>query len=122
MMPLSADAATDMSAESKRDDALAVAETILARARADCIAAGITPAQLANLLLPEALLALMIEGFDERQTRAVFTRFADGRIGEWYVRVRGAAERCDCAIDHASELRAQRMPGADAASREMAIS
>ena len=72
------------------------------------MAAGITPAQLAELLLPEALLALMIEGLDERQARAVFARFADDQIGEWYERVRGAAERCDCAIDHESELRAMR--------------
>ena len=102
-MPLSPDAPT--SAELKRDDAVAAAEAILARARADCIAAGVTPAQLAKLLLPEALLALMIEGSDERHARAVFADFVDHEIGEWYERVRGAAERCDCAIDHASELR-----------------
>jgi hypothetical protein len=103
-MPLPLGAITDTSARSNRDNAVAVAETILARARAECIAAGITPAQFAKLLLPEALLALMIEGLDERQTRAVFGGFVDKEIGEWYERSRGAAERCDCAIDHASEL------------------
>jgi hypothetical protein len=117
-MPLSPDAVTDTSTESKREDAVAVAEAILARARADCIAAGVTPAQLAKLLLPEALLALMIEGLDEGQTRAVFARFADDQIGEWYARVRGAAERCDCAIDHASDLRAtERTPCASSSAR-----
>ena len=96
----------DTSAESKCDDAVAIAEAILAGARADCISAGVTPAELARLLLPEALLALMIEGLDERQTRAVFAGFMDREIGDWYERARGAAERCDCAIDHANGLRA----------------
>jgi hypothetical protein len=90
--------------ECQRDDATRLAEAILARARAECIAAGVTPRQLADLLLPEALLALMMAGLDEHETVRVFRDYLARDVRQWYLQAGVATERCDCAREHAEVL------------------
>ena len=97
-----------MKDECQRDDATRLAEAILARARAECIAAGVTPRQLADLLLPEALLALMMAGLDGGETAKVFRNWAERDVRHWYLQADVATERCDCAREHAEVLFADR--------------
>lgn len=97
-------------------DAVKTGESVLAHARAECVALDITPARFAEMLLPEALLALMVEGLDEQQARAMFTGFVEHEIGAWYARARVASERCDCAIEHATERHARVVQSVNATS------
>lgn len=90
--------------------ARAAAERVLAQARAECIRAGLSPLEYAKLLLPEALLAMMVHGLAQEQCAAQFQRFLDGNLEHWHAMARGAAERCDCAIDHGGEAQGAGSP------------
>ena len=85
-------------------EAVERAEAILARARGECIAEGISPQQLACLLLPEALLAFMVAGLEQDDTARAFRDYAEGEVAEWYAKANAATERCDCAREHIAEL------------------
>jgi len=84
-------------------------EAILARARGQCIAEGVSPQQLAYLLLPEALLAFMVAGLEQDDTAQAFRDYAEGEVAEWYAKANAATERCDCAREHIAELQAENM-------------
>lgn len=92
-------------------DSIKRAEAILARARAECLAEGLNPQQLAKLLLPEALLAFMVAGLEQDDTVRAFRDFAEVEIAQWYAMVNVARERCDCAREHIADLRGENESG-----------
>jgi hypothetical protein len=78
-------------------DALADATRLLAEVRSRCCGElGLTPQQFAELLLPEALLAMMVAGMRQEQVEEVFARFAREEICAWFLQVKRTVGYCDC--------------------------
>jgi|SRR5688572_15945356 len=77
-------------------DAVAEATRLLLEVRTRCVALGLAPQQLAELLLPEALLAMMVAGMSQEDVEEVFARFARDEIPAWYLQVKRTAGYCDC--------------------------
>lgn len=78
------------------DNRLTVATQLIAETRAECAALGLSPAEFAELLLPEALLAMMVDGMSQEEVEDAFARFARDEIGAWFFRVKRVAGYCDC--------------------------
>lgn len=76
--------------------ATAEATRLLAEVRSKCVALGLTPREFADLLLPEALLAMMVSGMREEEVKEAFARFARDEIGAWFLQVKRTAGYCDC--------------------------
>lgn len=68
----------------------------IAAARARCIELGLTPTQFAELLLPEALLAMMVDGLKQSEVDEKFVRFAREEIPRFFLQVKAVAGQCDC--------------------------
>jgi len=79
-----------------QDKRVEAATRQLAEARSRCIQLGLSPQQFAELLLPEALLAMMVAGMEQEQAEAAFERFAREEIKAWYLQVKRTAGYCDC--------------------------
>ncbi len=79
-----------------QDDAIAAATLLLAEARGRCVALGVTPQKLAELFLPEALLALMVSDMRQEEVEHVFANFARDEIPAWFLQVKRTAGYCDC--------------------------
>jgi hypothetical protein len=79
------------------DNAIAAAKLVVAKARAECMQLGLTPRQLADLILPEALLAMMVDGMTQEEVEDAFREFADDEITAWFFRVKRVTGFCDCA-------------------------
>jgi hypothetical protein len=77
------------------EEIVAAATRLIADVRARCAALGLTPRQFADLLLPEALLAMMIDGMRQGEVETAFAAFAHNEISLWFERVRRAGG-CDC--------------------------
>ena len=84
--------------------ALRRAETVLAKARADCARVGATPLQCAELMLQEALLAMMVHGLSEHECTTAIKCFADETVTDWFAMVARSTERCDCAREQMRDL------------------
>jgi hypothetical protein len=91
------------SAERSRDDLTAEATRLIAEVRQRCAALGLSPAEFAGLLLPEALLAFMVAGMQQEQVEAAFARFAQNEIPAWFLQVKRTAGYCDCAREAHAE-------------------
>jgi hypothetical protein len=85
------------------DAHIAEATRMLAEVRQRCAAIGLSPAQFAELLLPEALLAFMVSGMHQEQVEAAFARFAQEEIAPWFLQVKRTAGYCDCAREAHAE-------------------
>ena len=68
----------------------------LARARAECLASGISPEQLTDLLLDEAMLAWLVADWPERKVRERLMRAVSEDVRNWFARARVATGQCDC--------------------------
>lgn len=79
-------------------------KAIVARARAECVAAGTDPLHYATLMLEEALLAMMVHGLDQAECRRRLAQFSEQTVPEWFAMADRSAERCDCAREHAREV------------------
>ena len=66
------------------DELLDQAADIIAKARADCLRLGVSPSQLAELFLDDAVLALYAEGRPRRETSQFFRDYLQRRIPHWY--------------------------------------
>lgn len=69
---------------------------ILARARAECLALGIAPAELGNLLLDEAALSWLMADLDENDVKSRLRRVFQHDMRIWMARAHRAAGQCDC--------------------------
>lgn len=78
------------------DNRKAVATAIIAKARADCAELGLSPAEFADLLLPEALLAMMVEGMTQEEVGEAFGRFGRDEVAAWFLQLKRAVGYCDC--------------------------
>lgn len=85
------------------DARVAEATRMLAEVRHRCASMGLSPAQFAELLLPEALLAFMVSGMRQEQVEAAFARFAQEEIAAWFLQVKRTAGYCDCAREAHAE-------------------
>lgn len=74
-----------------------IATQLIADVRYRCIQLGLSPQQFAELLLPEALLAMMVAGMQKEDAEAAFERFTREEISAWYLQVKRTAGFCDCA-------------------------
>lgn len=81
------------------DTAREAATAIVARARAECVRLGLSPAAFAQLLLDEAVLALIIDGHDEAAIRAALARTVDATAIPWLAQLRHKAGMCDCVAE-----------------------
>ena len=60
------------------------AADIIAQARADSLRSGVSPQELAGLLLDDAVLALYTEGRSRREASQFFRDYMQRRIPHWY--------------------------------------
>lgn len=67
-----------------RDELLDQAANLIAQARADCLKRGVSPQELAGLLLDDAVLALYAEGRSRREASQFFRDYMQRRIPHWY--------------------------------------
>ena len=77
-------------------DAQSEAVLCIAAARARCMELGLTPTQFAELLLPEALVAMMVDGLKQADVSEKFARFALEEIPRLFLQVKAVAGQCDC--------------------------
>ena len=93
------------------------ATRVIAEARARCIDLGLGPREFAQLLLPEALLAMMVAGLRQEDVQAEFDRFAREEIAVWFLQVKRTAGYCDCEREALAEHSAScvRGPGSEIA-------
>ena len=89
--------------QGSRDAIVAEATRMIADARHRCAAIGVSPAEFAELLLPEALLAFMVSGMTQEQVEAAFAHFAQNEIAAWFLQVKRTAGYCDCAREAHAE-------------------
>lgn len=68
----------------------------IAMARAECMRLGITPTEFAELLLPEVLLALMVDGMRQEEVNGVFQRFTSEEVPRFFLQVKRVSGFCDC--------------------------
>ena len=66
------------------DKLLDQAADIIAAARADCLKLGISPKELAELFLDDAVLGLYAEGNSRQETSLFFRDFLQRRISHWF--------------------------------------
>ena len=79
------------------NDAMTTATRLIAEMRIRCVTLGLTPRQFAELLLPEALLAMMVAGMRQEDVQEVFQRFASDEVPAWFLQVKRHTGYCDCA-------------------------
>lgn len=77
-------------------DTVATATRLIAEVRTRCAALGLAPREFADLLLPEALLAMMVAGMRQEEVEEAFARFARDEISAWFLQVKRTAGFCDC--------------------------
>ncbi len=98
-------------------DAQSEAVLCIAAARARCMELGLTPTQFAELLLPEALLAMMVDGLKQAEVDERFARFAREEIPRFFLQVKAVAGQCDCQReamrDHEEDCFMQSEPSAE---------
>ena len=66
------------------DELLDRAADIIAKARADCLELGVSPQELAELLLDDAVLGLYAAGRGRREATQFFRDYLQRRIPHWY--------------------------------------
>jgi hypothetical protein len=66
------------------DELLDKAADIIATARTDCLKLGVSPTELAELFLDDAVLGLAAEGRSRRDTSQFFRDYVQRRIPHWY--------------------------------------
>jgi hypothetical protein len=94
--PIQKSGAPHLAAVKPGDNRLAVATALIAKTRAECAVLGLSPREFADLLLPEALLAMMIDDMTQEEVEGVFARFAREEIAAWFFRIKRVAGYCDC--------------------------
>lgn len=87
----------DGEAKVNAQDIIEAATRLVADLRARCAALGLTPRQFADILLPEALLAMMVSGMSQEEAEIAFESFAKNEVPAWYLQVKRTAGFCDCA-------------------------
>jgi hypothetical protein len=66
------------------DGLLDEAADIIARARADCLKLGVSPTELAELFLDDAVLGLYADGRRRREASQFLRDYMQHRIAHWY--------------------------------------
>jgi len=94
---------SDATNEPRADEALETATRLIADVRARCVELGVSPRQFAEILLPEALLAMMVSGMRQEEAEAAFEAFARNEVPAWYLQVKRTAGFCDCAREAHAE-------------------
>ena len=74
------------------DKLLDQAADLIAEVRLKCLSAGLSPTELAELFVDEAILGLVAERRTERETAALFQRMAKKRVKEWYAQMKGPSQ------------------------------
>ena len=74
------------------DKLLDQAADLIAEVRLKCLSAGLSPAELAELFVDEAILGLIAERRTEREIAAHFQRLAKKRVKEWYAQIKGRSQ------------------------------
>lgn len=75
------------------------ATRLIAEVRVQCVQLGLDSQQFAELLLPEALLAMMVAGLQQEDVEALFDRFRQTEIPAWFLQVKRTVGYCDCERD-----------------------
>lgn len=104
------------------EEIVATATRLIADVRARCAALGLKPRQFADLLLPEALLAMMIDGMRQGEVETAFAAFARSEIPAWFEQVRRAGGYCDCEremLNERFEVRDGRLVKREARNRRL---
>ncbi len=89
---------TEMAAP-RGGDAAEEAVLLLAGARAQCLALGLDPVRLGELMVEEASLAWLVGGLDDAQIRTRLDRLLDGSVRPWLARLRHRSGICDCVAE-----------------------
>ena len=77
----------------QKDDALLdLASERIAQIRSECLELGLRPAQIAELMMDDALLGLAAEGKGESAVQKAFRDYANRRVPEWFKQFRRAAK------------------------------
>lgn len=92
-----------LAASSNEESPATRATRLIAETRHQCVALGLSPAQFAQLLLPEALLAFMVAGMRQEEVEAAFTEFARTEIPAWFLQLKRTVGYCDCAREAHAE-------------------
>lgn len=115
-MTASAEMTSDDSARAvdmRPADAYSLAVCRVSAARAECAQLGLTPREFAELLLPEALLAVMVDGMTQSEVGAFFSDFAREEVPKFFMQVKRATGYCDCQREamqeHDSDCRETRV-------------
>ena len=69
------------------DQLLDQAADRIAKVRQECLQSGVSPTELAELFLDDAILGFIAEGRKQREITAFFQRVAKKRIRDWYAKV-----------------------------------
>lgn len=72
---------------------------ILAKARSECLSAGINPVRLGELMLEEASLAWLVGGLDEQEVRTRLDTLFSQSVRPWLGKLRRRAGVCDCVAE-----------------------
>lgn len=100
-------------AQASPGEAIAASVAALARARAECLATGISAEQFSDLLLEEAMLAWLVADWPERKVRERLMRALTEEVKAWFARARVATGQCDCVqeVHLAALVEAEGMQG-----------
>ena len=74
------------------DKLLDRAADLIAEVRVKCLSTGLSPTELAELFVDEAILGLIAERRTECETAALFQRSAGKRVKEWYAQIKGPSQ------------------------------
>ena len=70
------------------DQLLDQAADRIAKVRQECLQSGVSPTELAELFLDDAILGFIAEGRKEREVAAFFQRVAKKRVRDWYAKLK----------------------------------
>ncbi len=75
------------------DAALDEAAQIIADARVECLELGVSPKEIADIMMDEATVGLMTEGKSLSEIQAAFRKYSRKSLPKFYAGIRGLAEQ-----------------------------
>ena len=75
------------------DAALDEAAQIIADARVECLKLGVSPKEIADIMMDEATVGLMTEGKSLSEIQTAFRKYSKKSLPKFYAGIRGLAEQ-----------------------------
>ena len=75
------------------DQVLDQAAQIIADARVECLKLGVSPQEIADIMMDEATLGLMSEGTSMSEIQKAFRKYAKTRLVKFYTGIKKLTER-----------------------------